>query len=89
MDSSQEFVDLVRQLTREEMSRRGGVALCQIARKRDDLHYDVYECSDRSNAVSNVANMTRFSFSEGDFVYVYKIGGRLSNAYICCKAQPR
>ncbi len=89
MGASQEFIDLIRELTREEMAKRGGVVLCQIARKKDDLHYDIYECSDKEHAVSDVANMTKFSFSEGDFVYVYKVGGRLSNAYICCKAQPR
>ena len=87
MEASQEFIDLVKELTRQEISKRGGVVLCQIAQKKDELHYDVYEGTDRTNKITNVANMTKYSFSEGDFVYVYKINGRLSNSYICCKAQ--
>lgn len=86
--SADNMVDIIRDIAQQEIAKRGSVILCQVEEQKDEYHYDLTIVPDKSNIIHNVSNMTRFELSRGDYVYIYKVGNQLNNAFICYKIVP-
>lgn len=88
--ADEQLISIIKDIVHQELEKSGlgGAVLCRVVRRRDETHYDLALMSDLGNEVTNVPNMTHIDLTPGDRVYIYKIGGRLDNAFICCKAIP-
>ena len=81
-----EFVDLIREIVRQELKHSDSTILCRVEHKRDDTHFDLSIVPNDTQALlRNIANQTRFDIAVGDYVYVYKINNQLNNCFICYK----
>ena len=88
MKAADEMVDIIRDIIRQELNGTDSTVLCQVSSKTDDNHYNLFVVPDGDRIIENVVNMTKFDLDPGDLCYVYKIGNRLANAFICYKLTP-
>lgn len=77
------MVDIIRGIVREEINKTDSTILCQVKNIRSDNSADMIPVSDRSLILKNIPNMTKFSLSVGDYVYLYKINNQLDNSFVC------
>ena len=88
MKAADKMVDVIRDIIQQEIDKQDCVILCEILSQKDANHYDVYVLPDKNNKITNIANMTKFEFTPGDYCYVYKIQNNLANSFICSKVAP-
>ena len=88
MKAADKMVDVIRDIIQQELDKQDCAVLCEIIGQNDANHYDVYILPDKDNKITNVANMTKFDFSVGEYCYVYKVQNSLINCYICSKVNP-
>lgn len=77
------MVDIIRGIVREEINKTDSTILCQVKNIRSDNSADMIPVSDQSLILKNIPNMTKFSLSVGDYVYLYKINNQLDNSFVC------
>lgn len=82
------MIDIIRGVIRSELDKRDGVEACEVRRLRSDGSCEVAPLSDPGSGTVSVANATALSLGEGDCVYLYKVGGRLSNSFVFAKPIP-
>lgn len=89
MQSADNFVDLIKDLIKQELSKTDQTILCEVAAKGSKENcYDVYIVPDYHTIIHNIPNQTRFEPKNGDYVYVYKINNDFNNSFICCVKNP-
>ena len=88
MKTADNLVDTIYEMIDQELGHTDDTVLCQITRRVDDAHYDVYVMPDREKKITGIPNMTRFNFQPGDYCYVYKIDNNFINSFICYKLIP-
>lgn len=88
MSAANDFVDVIRDLIQQELSKRDSTTMCEILEQVGEDHYNVCTVSDPDTVLHNVVNMTKFELKKGDFVYIYNLNGQLNNSFICYKIIP-
>lgn len=83
-----EFVDVLRDVVKQEFSKKDSTMLCQVKQKSGGNHYDLSILPGDQVSLKNVANMTRYDLKVGDYVYVYAIRNQFSNCFILYKITP-
>lgn len=84
MNAANQFVDIMKDLAKQERLNSDQVELCQVVTVKDPAHCGVRPVADLGKGkLVDVVNMTRFDVSPGDLCYVYKINNNFANAFIC------
>lgn len=84
VNTTNEFVDLLRDLIRQETNRIDRVALARVIRINQDGTYDVYVEPDRKTEVHSIQSIVPF-IKVDDSVYLYKVNNELLNSFIIKK----
>lgn len=87
-NAANEFVDILRDVVKQEFSKKDSTMLCQVKQKKSGNHYDLSILPGDQVSLKNVANMTRYDLKVGDYVYVYAIRNQFSNCFILYKITP-
>lgn len=83
------FIDLIRSIVREELEGKDSTEICVI--QGYDSLWDKYSVSilpDRSTVIPNIINASKYKFDIGDMAVIYKMGNKLSNAFLIAKVNP-
>ena len=83
------FVEEIRRIIDQHLSKVSKEKICEIESINDDGTLNVYLDNDDSNVIHNVINESRYNFKRGDRGYIYLIGGSLSNAFVFAKCSPK
>lgn len=79
------FVDILRDVIRQEISELDTTLLCKVANINSNGSYDVWIEPDEQTVVHNVQSISESRIEVGDYVYVYKIRNQLNNSFIIKK----
>lgn len=88
MKGTDEFVALVRELIREELTKQDNTLPCLIESVNFDGTVNVYLLPDRETIIPNIPNASKYELQKGDSVVLYKIKNQISNAFIIAKLNP-
>lgn len=80
-----DFVNVVRDIIRQEMSNRDSTAVAIVESVNGDGTLNLYVLPDTQSVIRNVINQCRFDFIQGDTALLYLIGNRLSNSFVIAK----
>lgn len=86
MRESEFFVDLIRNLIRDELDKRDSTALATVDRVGDGTKVDIRLISSPDVLIPNIVNASKYELNVGDIVVVYKINNKMNNAFIIAKA---
>lgn len=85
--SAEDLVDLIKSIVRAELDNRDSTVLGMIVSNGDiENTYNVYIEPDMDTIIHNVSVITGMpALNPGDYVYIFKIGNQLPNAFIIKK----
>lgn len=86
---AKDFIEVVRDVVRQELSNRDATAICVVESVNSDGTLNLYVLPDRQSVIRNIINQCRFNFSVGDTALLYLIGNRLSNSFVIAKYNAR
>lgn len=81
-ESAKNMADLIRAVVDDELKKRDQIALCRVRCVNDDGTVDVYDVGDETQSFSKIPNNSGVFLASGDYVYVVKVGGTYSTAYV-------
>lgn len=84
-NTANKLVNLIRELTQEQLESLDQTAFCQVQSVNADGTVNVYILPDTENVIYNIINESRFTLSERDICVLYKIGNKLNNAFVIAK----
>lgn len=79
------FVDILRDVIRQEISELDTTLLCKVANINSNGSYDVWIEPDEQTIIHNVQSISDSKIEINDYVYVYKIRNQLNNSFIIKK----
>ena len=83
------LIDLIRSIVREELEKMDNTEVCVIQGYNAEWDkYDVSILPDRTTVIPNIINASKYSFNIGDMAIIYKMGNKLSNAFLIAKVNP-
>ena len=85
MNTSEQLVSLIRELIREEMSKKDASSICQIASVNENGTVNIILPSDPDTIIPNIKNTSGYEFVSGDYGVLYKIENKLNNSFIFSK----
>lgn len=85
MNASEQLVSLIRELIREEMSKKDASSICQIASVNENGTVNIILPSDPDTIIPNIKNTSGYEFVSGDYGVLYKIENKLNNSFIFSK----
>ena len=80
-----EFIELVRETIRQELSAKDSTAICIVESVNTDGTLNLFVLPDKQTSIKNITNQCRFDFKAGDTALLYLIGNRLSNSFVIAK----
>ncbi len=86
--SADKMLDIIRGVIRSELEGKDAVEMCEVRRVREDGTCEVRLLSDPDARTVMARNATALTLAEGDRAYIYKVGGKLSNAFVFAKPLP-
>lgn len=84
-DAKSEFVEFIRSLIKEELSKIDQTIPCIIQSVNPDNTVNIYLLSDQNTIIPNIINCTRYTFQSGDMGVLYKINNRIANSFVIAK----
>lgn len=85
VNTSEQLVSLIRELIREEMSKKDASSICQIASVNENGTVNIILPSDPDTIIPNIKNTSGYEFVSGDYGVLYKIENKLNNSFIFSK----
>ena len=85
MDSSEQLVNLIRDMIKEEISKKDSSVICKIESVNLNGTVNISLLSDPTTIIPNVKNTSQYEFAAGDYGVLYKIENKLSNSFIFSK----
>ena len=83
--ASNQLVELIREITRDEMSKKDDTSICYVQSVNDNGTLNLQLLSDVDTIVENIPNNSAYQFESGDYAILYKIDNNLSNAFVIAK----
>ena len=85
VNTSEQLVSLIRELIREEISKKDASSICQIASVNENGTVNIILPSDPDTIIPNIKNTSGYEFVSGDYGVLYKIENKLNNSFIFSK----
>lgn len=80
-----EFIELVRETIKQELSAKDSTAICIVESVNTDGTLNLFVLPDKQTSIKNITNQCRFDFKAGDTALLYLINNRLSNSFVIAK----
>lgn len=84
-----DFVNVVRDIVRQELSTHDSTVVAMVESINADGSLNLYVLPDMNNVVHNVTNQCRYSFNPGDTATLFLINGKVNNAFVVAKHDPK
>lgn len=88
MKSANDFVDLLRELIREEEQKRDTTVMCEIESVDPDGYVNIYLLPDQDTIIPHILNASKYTFQKGDIGILFKIQNQLNNCFVIAKVNP-
>lgn len=88
MKSADSFIELIREIIRDETANQDQTVVCIIQSVNLDETLNVYVLPDRSTIIPNIINASKYQFVSGDAAVLYKIKNQMNNAFVIAKYNP-
>lgn len=85
VNTSEQLVSLIRDLIKEEISKKDASIICQIASVNKNGTMNIILPSDPDTIIPNIKNTSGYEFVAGDYGVLYKIENKLNNSFIFSK----
>lgn len=85
VNTSEQLVSLIRDLIKEEISKKDASIICQIASVNENGTMNIILPSDPDTIIPNIKNTSGYEFVAGDYGVLYKIENKLNNSFIFSK----
>lgn len=85
VNTSEQLVSLIRDLIKEEISKKDASIICQIASVNENGTVNIILPSDPDTIIPNIKNTSGYEFVAGDYGVLYKIENKLNNSFIFSK----
>ena len=86
---TREFTRTIRELVNQQLAGMSRDCVFEVESVNADGTLNGYVLPDKSNILNNIINESRYNFSHGDTAVLYLMGGRLSNAFVIAKFNPK
>lgn len=88
MSSANNFINLLRDMIREELNKRDSTSVCVIDSVNPDGTLNIYILPDRSTLFKNILNASKYTFAAGEVGVLYKIRNQINNSFVIAKYKP-
>ena len=84
-DSGNQLVNLIREITKIEISKEDTTCICQVDSINSDGTANIIILPDMETKINNIQNNSNNEIASGDFVVLYKIKNQINNSFIMAK----
>ena len=84
-DSGNQLVNLIREITKIEISKEDTTCICQVDSINLDGTANIIILPDMETKINNIQNNSNNEIASGDFVVLYKIKNQINNSFIMAK----
>lgn len=84
-DSGNQLVNLIREITKIEISKEDTTCICQVDSINSDGTANIIIIPDMETKINNIQNNSNNEIASGDFVVLYKIKNQINNSFIMAK----
>lgn len=85
MTTSEKFLSLLKELIKQEISKRDCTEMCRIVSVNSDGSLNINVLPDLNTQFFNIINASKYEFVPGDIGILYKIKNNIGNSFVIAK----